>query len=161
MLQKEISKLTPSKEKEFLQQVLVSALSLARIAMYGSSTDILYHVVNESAQDMNVWELFESKYKKFCRFQKEYSYALTDNFSNGSKYLVVNDDYCKYLKKHPEIIADAIITDFPYTDQVPYLERNQMFRIWLNHFDDNNEKFVLTKEMLDSELVVTNAVKRK
>ncbi|RGQ84093.1 restriction endonuclease [Megamonas rupellensis] len=161
MLQKEITKLIPSREKEFLQQVLVSVLSLARIAMYGSSTDILYHVVNESAQDMNVWELFESKYKKFCRFQEEYSYALTDNFCNGNNYFVVNDDYYRYLNTHPEIIVDAIITDFPYTDQVPYLERNQMFRIWLNHFDDNKKQFILTKDMLDKELVVTNAIERK
>lgn len=161
MLQEEISKLPASKEKEFLQQVLVSALSLARIAMYGSSTDILYHVVNESAQDMNVWELFESRYKKFCRFQKEYNFALTDDFSKGRRYSIINEDYYRYLKEHPDFIADAIITDFPYTDQVPYLERNQMFRIWLNHFDDNKEKFELTKEMLNDEMVVTNAVDRK
>ena len=70
MLQKEISKLPPSKEKNYLQHVLVASLSLARIAMYGSSTDILYHVVNEKAQDMNVWFLFESRFKKFNRFQK-------------------------------------------------------------------------------------------
>lgn len=161
MLQKEISKLSSSKEKEYLQHVLVSVLSLARVAMYGSSTDILYHVVNESAQDMNVWELFESKYKKFCRFQKDYDYALTENFSRGENYTVINDDYFNYLNSHPDLIVDAIVTDFPYTDQVPYLERNQMFRIWLNHFADNKEQFELTKEMLDSEIVVTNAVERK
>lgn len=161
MLQKEISKMESSKEKEFLQHVLVSVLSLARIAMYGSSTDILYHVVNKGAQDMNVWELFASKYKKFCKFQKEYQYILTDDFSKGSKYSVINDDYYNYLKAHPELKVDAIITDFPYTDQVPYLERNQMFRVWLNHFADNKKQFTLTKEMLDSEIVVTNAAERK
>lgn len=161
MLQNEILKLSPSKEKEYLQHVLVSALSLARIAMYGSSTDILYHVVNKSAQNMNVWELFESKYKKFRRFQKDYDYALTEDFSKGENYKVINDDYLSYLNSHPELIANAIITDFPYTDQVPYLERNQMFRIWLNHFDDDKERFELTQEMLDSEIVVTNAVERR
>lgn len=161
MLQNEISKLVPSKEKNYLQHVLVSALSLARIATYGSSTDILYHVVNEGAQDMNVWELFESKFKKFKRFQQEYEYALTDNFSSGETYKVINDDYSNYLNSKPNLIVDAIVTDFPYTDQVPYLERNQMFRIWLNHFDDNKEKFKLTQEMLDSEIVVTNAVQRR
>lgn len=160
MIQKEISKLPACREKDFLQQVLVSALSLSRVAMYGSSTDILYHVVNEKAQDMNVWTLFESKYHKFIRFQKEYSYALTDDFSSGKNYSVINDDYFDYLSKHPDLKFDAIITDFPYTDQVPYLERNQMFRIWLNHFSDHPDDFKLTESMLNSEMVVTNAVDR-
>ncbi|NLV85627.1 MAG: restriction endonuclease [Clostridiales bacterium] len=161
MIQKEISKLPASKEKDFLQQVLVASLSLARIAMYGSSTDILYHVVNKKAQDMNVWNLFESKYKKFLNFQRENEQALTDNFSEGSSYSVINGDYYQYLKDRPELVFDAIVTDFPYTDQVPYLERNQMFRIWLNHSDENKQCFELTKDMLDSEMVVTNAIDRK
>lgn len=161
LLQKSISKLPHSKEKEFLQQVLVSSLSLARVAMYGSSTDILYHVVNEKAQDMNVWELFASKYKKFSRFQQNYKLVLSDDFSNNNQYSVINDDYYNYLNKHPNLIFDAIITDFPYTDQVPYLERNQMFRIWLNHFADNSTRFDLTKSMLKSEMVVTNADERQ
>jgi Restriction endonuclease len=161
MIQNEISKLSTSKEKDFLQQVLVASLSLARIAMYGSSTDILYHVVLEKAQDMNVWLLFQSKYKKFIKFQKDNLKSLTSDFSNGSKYSVVNEDYYDFLKKNPDMMFDAIVTDFPYTDQVPYLERNQMFRIWLEHFDENNKNFQLTSSMLGSEIVVTNAVKRR
>lgn len=161
MVQNEISKLPTSKEKEFLQQVLVASLSLARIAMYGSSTDILYHVVNEKAQDMNVWELFESKYKKFIRFQKDNEKILTQDFSDGDRYSVVNADFFQYLNENPQLSFNAIITDFPYTDQVPYLERNQMFRIWLNHFDENKQQFEFTDTMLESEIVVTNAVERK
>lgn len=160
-IQKEISKLPVSKEKDFLQHALVASLSLARIAMYGSSTDILYHVVNEKAQDMNVWELFESKYKKFKKFQNEYNFALTDKFEDGERYSVKNADYASYLNAHPELKFDAIITDFPYTDQVPYLERNQMFRIWLNHFADDKDNYNLTDDMLRDEMVVTNAVNRK
>lgn len=161
MIQNEISRLPESKEKEFLQQALVASLSLARIAMYGSSTDILYHVIYEKAQDMNVWFLFEARYNKFVKFQEEYKNILTDNFDDDGRYKVVNDDYYDYLKKHKDLMFDAIVTDFPYTDQVPYLERNQMFRIWLNHFDDNKNFFELTDKMLDSEMVVTNAIKRK
>ncbi|CCI84804.1 hypothetical protein FC52_GL001765 [Lactobacillus pasteurii DSM 23907 = CRBIP 24.76] len=161
MVQNEISKLPTSKEKEFLQQVLVASLSLARIAMYGSSTDILYQVVNEKDQDMNVWYLFETRYKKFIRFQNKYKKTLTNDFGKGIKYQVVNDDYYEYLQKNKDLTFDAIVTDFPYTDQVPYLERNQMFRIWLNHFDDNNGYFELTDKMLNNEMVVTNATKRK
>lgn len=161
MIQKEISKLPSSKEKKFLQQVLVASLSLARIALYGSSTDILYHVVHEKSQDMNVWYLFESRYKKFIKFQKEYQEILTNDVSKDEKYKIVNSDYHEYLYKNKNLMFDAIVTDFPYTDQVPYLERNQMFRTWLKHFDDSDESYDLTDKMLDSEVVVTNAVKRK
>ncbi len=161
MIQEEISKLPVSKEKNFLQHVLVASLSLARIAMYGSSTDILYHVVREKAQDMNVWFLFESRYKKFVKFQNEYKKFLTDCFEDDNECKVINADYYEYLKNNKDLIFDAVVTDFPYTDQVPYLERNQMFRIWLNNFADKKEYFGLTKKMLDSEMVVTNAVARK
>ncbi|MCZ7408221.1 restriction endonuclease [Parvimonas micra] len=161
MIQEEISKLPVSEEKNFLQHVLVASLSLARIAMYGSSTDILYHVVREKAQDMNVWFLFESRYKKFVKFQNGYKKFLTDCFEDGNECKVINADYYEYLKNNKDLIFDAVVTDFPYTDQVPYLERNQMFRIWLNNFADKKEYFGLTKKMLDSEMVVTNAVARK
>ena len=53
MLQDTINRLESSEERDVLEQVLVASISLARIAMYGSSTDILYHVVGHGAQDMN------------------------------------------------------------------------------------------------------------
>lgn len=160
-LQKAISKLPASNEKELVQHVLVASLSLARIAMYGSSTDILYHVVNEKAQDMNVWELFKTKFNNFMKFKKTFIFAQEDNFGKNESYSIIRDDYLEYLNSNLNIKFDGIFTDFPYTDQVPYLERNQMFRIWLNHFDDNKDDYLLTDEMLESEIVVTNAEKRK
>lgn len=160
-LQESISKLKPSKSKDFLQFCLVSSLSLAKIAMYGSSTDILYHVVLEKAQDMNVWYLFEQKIKSFKNFQKKFENVLVENFSSSEEYAVFNMDYSSYLKANPNLKVDAIFTDFPYTDQVPYLERNQLFRIWLEHFADNRNSFLLSQKMLDDEIVVTNAPSRR
>ena len=160
-LQESISKLKPSKSKDFLQYCLVSSLSLAKIAMYGSSTDILYHVVLEKAQDMNVWYLFEQKIKSFKNFQKKFENVLVENFSSSEEYAVFNMDYSSYLKANPNLKVDAIFTDFPYTDQVPYLERNQLFRIWLEHFADNRNSFLLSQKMLDDEIVVTNAPSRR
>ena len=160
-LQSAISKLPPSNEKELLQHALVASLSLARIAMYGSSTDILYHVVNEKAQDMNVWELFKTKFNNFKKFKKEFEFAQEDNFDENKNYSIILGDYLDYLNTNVDMKFDGIFTDFPYTDQVPYLERNQMFRIWLNHFDDNKENYLLSNDMLESEIVVTNAEKRK
>ena len=67
ILQESILKLPKSKERDILEQSLVSALSLARISMYGSSTDILYHVVPYGGQESNVWELFENKFNSFIK----------------------------------------------------------------------------------------------
>lgn len=160
-LQSAISSLPVSKEKDFLQHVLVSSLKLARTAMYGSSTDILYHVVLFKAQEMNVWELFQSQYNNFLKFKEKYAFTQTENFNKSPDYSVVNDDYADYLTNSiPNQKFDLIFTDFPYTDQVPYLERNQLFRVWLKHFSDSPELYELNNKMLEKEIVVTNAVQR-
>ena len=156
ILQDAINKLEPSDEKDILEQVLVASISLARIAMYGSSTDILYHVVGHGAQDMNVWLLFEEKYKNFCKFKSVYSDKQIGK--TDSTVIIANKDYATYLKENPDLKADIIYTDFPYTDQVPYLERNQLYRIWLEKFYD--PKYALTEEMLEQEIVLTNAESR-
>lgn len=156
MLQDAINKLESSKERDVLEQVLVASISLARIAMYGSSTDILYHVVGHGAQDMNVWLLFEDKYKSFCKFKSVYcdrQIGTTD-----SEVIIVNKDYASYIDENPNLKVDVIYTDFPYTDQVPYLERNQLYRVWLETFYDS--KYALTEDMLEQEIVQTNAETR-
>ena len=155
-LQDAINKLEPSEEKDVLEQVLVASISLARIAMYGSSTDILYHVVGHGAQDMNVWLLFEEKYKSFCKFKSVYSDKQIG--TTDSTVIIANKDYAEYIKENPDLKVDIIYTDFPYTDQVPYLERNQLYRIWLEKFYDS--KYALTEDMLKQEIVLTNAESR-
>lgn len=156
-LQEAILKLEQGMERDILEQVLVSTLSLARIAMYGSSTDILYHVLSKGAQDMNVWMIFEEKYKNFYRFKEKYEKQQI-GISNTKAYLY-NMDYGMFVDKNPDLQVDLIYSDFPYTDQVPYLERNQLYRIWLETFYDC-ETYKLTEEMLEQEIVLTNAPKR-
>lgn len=156
-LQDSINKLAPSYERDVLEQIFVASISLARVAMYGSSTDILYHVVGHGAQDMNVWLLFEGKYKNFCRFKAAYrdkQIGATD-----SDVIIANRDYAAFIQENPDLKVDVIYTDFPYTDQVPYLERNQLYRIWLEEFYDSN-KYALTEDMLEQEIVLTNAESR-
>lgn len=155
-LQDAINKLEPSEEKDVLEQVLAASISLARIAMYGSSTDILYHVVGHGAQDMNVWLLFEEKYKSFCKFKSLYSDKQIG--TTDSTVIMANKDYAEFIKENPDLKVDIIYTDFPYTDQVPYLERNQLYRIWLEKFYDS--KYALTEDMLKQEIVLTNAESR-
>lgn len=160
ILQEAILKLPASVERDVLEHSLVSALSLARISMYGSSTDILYHVVPYGAQESNVWELFESKYKSFIDFKCEYKDILSENPQKNDRYemyLSSYQDFCKDQKLTEYF--DLIYTDFPYTDQVPYLERNQLYRVWLNTFYDKGN-FELTSKMLHEEIVQTNAPRR-
>ena len=159
MIQEEINKLNPSIERDIIEQALVSALSLSRIAMYGSSTDILYHVVPYGAQEMNVWELFESKFKSFLAFKELYKEVLTNNPTNNEKYQILLSSYQEYCDNTSKQF-DLIYTDFPYTDQVPYLERNQLYRIWLENFYDSN-KYKLTTKMLKEEIVQSDAPSRK
>lgn len=158
-LQEAIDKIPSGKEKDFLEHVLVASLSLSRIAMYGSSTDILYHVVPHGAQEMNVWILFQQKYDSFVKFKEQNPSVQVNNIKDNEKYHIYNCDYKDFLDKHPDLIFDIIYTDFPYTDQVPYLERNQLYRQWLSIFVDD-EKYKLTPHMLKNEIVLTNAPSR-
>lgn len=157
-IQKEISNLPQSIEKNMLQHILVTILARAKVVMYGSGTDNLYHIIVNQAQDENVWSLFENKCKDFIKFKKEYKDYLVDNVTNNNKFSIKQGDYYSHLKNIREKY-DLIFSDFPYTDQVPYLERNQLFRIWLETFMDK-QRFKLNAEMLDQEIVVTNAVTR-
>lgn len=156
ILQDAINSQEESEERDVLEQVLVASISLARIAMYGSSTDILYHVVGHGAQDMNVWILFEDKYKSFCKFKSEYHKKQIGVTTSEVK--IINQDYALFIDEHPDLKVDVIYTDFPYTDQVPYLERNQLYRVWLENFYDS--KYTLNKEMLEQEIVLTNTESR-
>ena len=158
IIQNGINKLEKCIERDVLEHALVSSLSLSRVAMCGSSTDILYHVVPYGAQDMNVWELFESKVKNFLKFKEEYSNVLSENPNNNDKYQIILSSYQDYCHNTSNTF-DLIYTDFPYTDQVPYLERNQLYRIWLKHFY-NKEQYDLTDEMLSKEIVLSNAPAR-
>ncbi|MCL2386937.1 MAG: restriction endonuclease [Defluviitaleaceae bacterium] len=160
LIQDAILKLEPCAERDVIQHALVSSLTLARVAMYGSSSDILYHVVPHSAEENNVWRLFEGKMGSFLRFKKSYKDILSHNPSNNEKYQLHLTSYQKYIDSIQEGVRfDLVYTDFPYTDQVPYLERNQLYRIWLNTFY-NAGNFELTPEMLNSEIVQTNAPSR-
>ena len=157
ILQEEISKIENSPEKKIIQFALVYSLALAKISMYGSGTDNLYHVIQYKAQDMNVWLLFEEKYKHILNYKKEYSFAQISDLTNTPPIQLYNCDYKKYLNEH-NVTFDMIYTDPPYTDQCPYIEKSQYFRDWLKIFYDDSYK--LTSEILENEIVVSNAPTR-
>lgn len=157
-LQKSISNLPESIEKELLEQCLVASLTLARICQYGSGSEYIYQVLRKQAQEKNVWEIFESKVNSFIKFKQEYSYTQLSNVTLGDEKMVLsNKDYREFLNGYLSFF-DVIYTDPPYTDQVPYLERSQLYRDWLNKFSGHDYK--LTDDMLKKEMVISNAPSR-
>jgi len=157
LIQKSINILPACFERDILEHCLVASLPLARISQYGSGTEYIYQVMRKQAQEKNVWSVFESKYSSFIKFKEEFEYAqITDVSNNDKNVKLYNADYKEVLNK-PEYkeAFDLIYTDPPYTDQVPYLERSQMFRDWLYKFYDSS--YVLSPQMLTSEIVVSNA----
>lgn len=161
IIQEYILKLDPSVERDVLEHALVSSLTLSRISQYGSSSEYIYQVVRENAQETNVWYLFESKFKNICRFKHQYlDSKITSNKNNESYLTLKQGDYYQILSDDKYTgVFDLIYTDPPYTDQVPYIERSQLYRDWLYNFYDK-EKFKLTNEMLNCEVVVSNAISR-
>ena len=159
LLQKALNTLENCAEKDILQLSLIASLTLSKITQYGSSSDVLYHVLREKAQDMNVWYLFKSKYLNILKYMKKYS--KTNSNIPITKYLtLINSNYKDILLK-PEYkkTFDLIYTDPPYTDQIPYLERHQLYRDWL-FYVNKDDRYKLTADMLNNEIVVTNAPSR-
>ena len=160
-LQEAINNLSPSPERDLLESVLVSSISLSKICMYGSGTDNLYHVLIEKAQETNVWSVFESKYKAAVEYKDNIN-IVNNVYNDGKTLSLINSDYYKELMQNKyESFFDVIYTDPPYTDQVPYLEKSQYFRDWLKTFYKSTQnEFDLTMEMLSREVVISNAPSR-
>lgn len=161
LIQNEILKFKPCIERDLLEHALVASLALAKISQYGSRTEYLYHVIVNKAQEKNVWLLFQEKYNNFIKFKKEYENLQVNNINDPKNNIcLLHGDYRTALQENGiNTLFDIIYTDPPYTDQVPYLERSQLFRDWLNIFYYKGQ-MSLTAEMLQKEIVVTNAPSR-
>ncbi len=159
-LQEAITSLPECHEKHLLQHFLVASLTLSRIAQYGSGSEYIYQVMRQQAQEMNVWYLFEEKYNKFRQFHNKYIEGNAEWLTN--QFTFVNSDYNDFITStfSGDKKVDLILTDPPYHDQVPYLERNQLYRDWLYHFVDKS-RYSLKDELLEKEIVVSNAPTRK
>lgn len=159
IIQKAILELPSCIERDLLESVLVSSISLSKICMYGSSTDNLYHVIIEKAQETNVWSVFEKKFKEVLKYKKDINDS-NGVIVDGEKLRIINSDFYDELQKKEYLNRfDVIYTDPPYTDQVPYLEKNQYFRDWLSCFYDKS--FALSDYALNKEMVITNAPSRR
>lgn len=159
-LQDAINALPDSPERDLLEHCLVASLTLARTCQYGSGSEYIYQVMRKQAQEKNVWELFADKVNSFIKYKKQYKEFQSSDITDEDNLLTIkNCDYRVLLSEH-ENFFDIIYTDPPYTDQVPYLERSQLYRDWLHAFYDKDNQFLLSDEMLANEVVITNAPSR-
>jgi DNA modification methylase len=156
LLQKSIDNLTDSKEKDIIQLSLVTSLHLMKITDYKSKSQDLYHLVDKFALEHNVWNVFQERYEAISEFKMKALKAA----NNDTKTEILNKS--AFLVDKIEIkdnSIDLIITDPPYTDLVPYLERNQLFRIWLEYFVSKKD-FKFTDYMKDNEMIISNSPER-
>lgn len=141
---------------DVLELLVSSALNLIKLSDKKASSQMPYWLPKKDVTSRNAVMIIEKK-------------AVT--FKKGLLYL---NDNCKYfIEKHhnrnviienipaqdtpldilPEKSVDLILTDPPYTDQVPYLEYNQL---WYKVMGWKG----FTNKTLESELVVSDAPDR-
>lgn len=157
LLQKEISKLPHSHEKDILQFSLVAGLHLAKITDYKSKSQDLYHLVDRNVLEHNIWTVFENRYKNIKMLKLYISNRSTTKRDKIALYCKSFHSIDKNII--PDSSVDLIITDPPYTDQIPYLERNQLFRIWLELFVDSSF-FKFSDYMKSKEMIMTDSPER-
>lgn len=160
LLQNAINELPSCIERDLMEHCLVASLTLARTCQYGSGSEYIYQVMRKQAQEKNVWELFTDKVNSFVKYKKQYKdFQVSDITDDNNIITLQNSDYRVFLSERNNFF-DVIYTDPPYTDQVPYLERSQLYRDWLHAFYDDDDSFLLSEEMLSNEVVISNAPSR-
>lgn len=128
---------------------------LATKLMYLPNTSVIYSTFKDwffgqIQANQNVEEVL--------KYKEQLSSILVSSVSEGSPIELIEGDYKTYLNSTDRVF-DCIYTDPPYSDQVAYLERSQYFRDWLRIFYDS-EEYTLSNEMLEKEIVVSNAPTR-
>ena len=139
---------------EVLELLVSSAINLIKLSDKKASSQMPYWLPKKDVTSRNAVMIIEKK---------------ADIFKRGLKYL---NEKCKYfvgendniilenmpaqnisIELLPNESVDLILTDPPYTDQVPYLEYNQL---WYKVMGWDG----FTDEVLDAELVVSDAPSR-
>ena len=136
---------------EVLRTIVSSALNLIKLSDKKASSQIPFWLPQKDVTSRNAVFVIEQKadaMKKGLRYLNENCKSFIDD-GNVALYNVpaqnINEDAV------PDGSIDLVITDPPYTDQVPYLEYHQLW-FYLNNMSD--------LVALDDELVVSDAPSR-
>lgn len=141
---------------DILELLVSSAINLIKLSDKKASSQMPYWLPKTNVTSRNACIVIERKAKAF----KEGLQYLHDNcqlFYNGTEQgdIILENTPAQDLSRNviKEKSVDLILTDPPYTDQVPYLEYSQLwYKVmgWTG-FD---------KELLEDELVVSDAIDR-
>lgn len=149
-------------EKELVWVTLSSAIHLIKLSDWKGSTQIPYWRPKSKFTGRNPRKFFSRSYK---RVRKAKNYAL-ENFKGdlhpsfkaltraNSGAFIQQGSIVEVLKQLPEASIDLIVTDPPYSDQVPYLEYSAL---WDALLDLEN----LTEDQLNKEIVVSDSPQRR
>ncbi|EHL04970.1 DNA (cytosine-5-)-methyltransferase [Desulfitobacterium hafniense DP7] len=143
--------------------VFSSALNLIKLSDKKASSQIPYWRPKYDLTSRNAYWIIKDKIEIIIDglkyLQKEAPGDIVESFNDvllpGSNSLIIRSPIQDLSENAlPNNSIDLVVTDPPYTDQVPYLEYSQLWSLLLNW--DN-----LNPELLKEEIVVSNANCRK
>ncbi|MBU0701506.1 restriction endonuclease [bacterium] len=157
LLQEAILELEKSSERDFLQMALVTALHLMKITDYKAKSQDLYHIPDKCCVERNVWLCFADRFNKVMKFKFDdegLGGVLKSDFTKPNIYNLSYNDT-------PVVdgSVDLIFSEPPYSELVPYLERNQLFRDWL-YFWTGDEIWKFSNYMKQKEVIITDSPER-
>ena len=136
---------------EILRLLVSSAINLIKLSDKKASSQMPYWVPKKNATSRNAVIIVQQKatsIKEGLAYLQENCLSLIDNGEVGVYTTPAQDISTEVLHDNS---VDLVLTDPPYTDQVPYLEYNQL---WLYLFGMEN------MFNLEEELVVSDAPTR-
>lgn len=94
--------------------------------------------------EINAWRVFEGRARKLAKAVERDS-RMKDLFAQeDSKVTLKKGDGFKLLSRLPACSIDAVITDPPHNDRIPYLELSEVWNAVLGEFPSYEDEWVLS-----------------
>lgn len=139
---------------DILELLVSSAINLIKLSDKKASSQMPYWLPQKDVTSRNAVMIIEQKaaaFKEGLAYLREKCRSFVDEDDIILKNMPAQNISLELL---PNESVDLILTDPPYTDQVPYLEYNQLWYKVMGWKE-------FTDELLDAELVVSDAPSRK
>lgn len=144
---------------EALELLISSSINLIKISDKKASSQIPFWIPKKNVTSRNAFLVMEKKAKAvleglaFCQGEVQSHYSAgAFNPHNKASYFYCCPAQSVPISQLPDCAVDLVITDPPYTDQVPYMEYSQLASGLMGYEIDSS---------LEGELVVTDAPSRK
>lgn len=169
ILYNEIEKLPDSTSKAMLKFTFTGALGQAskmvfvikkRGKMEGKNEEIKEEVgswvagywVPKDHFEINVWNCFESRYRRVLKGKKESNKLIDNYFKEASIFSDIENSHTVMIKtqssenlsKIPDNSIHYIFTDPPHGDRQPYMELSYMWASWLKFEPDFDDEIVIS-----------------